>query len=72
MIGMVAASFPIVLKGAIYRFLAALSADQRAAVHIWNSIFAEGVCTFDPESGNLVGLQQELVSASPYEPDYGV
>ncbi|KAI1727325.1 nucleoporins domain-containing protein [Ditylenchus destructor] len=57
--GLLTCSIPLVLKGNLYQFLAALSIDESAAVHVWNCIISEGICAQLP-NGRLTGIQQDL------------
>lgn len=55
--GMLTSSFPISLKGALYRFLAALAMDEQAALRIWDAFSRERVAFIHPQTGKLDGIQ---------------
>lgn len=59
-IGLLTCSIPLVLKGKLYKFLAALAVDETAAVHIWNCLLSEGIC-LQMENGKLSGIQVRLI-----------
>ena len=54
--GLLASPVPLVLKGALYKLLAALAIDEVAAVNIWNCLLSEGICV-RRNDGNLTGIQ---------------
>jgi hypothetical protein len=56
MTGLLSCSIPLVLKGNIYKFLAALAIDEAATIHIWNCIISERLCVLLP-NGKLSGVQ---------------
>ncbi|MFH4979505.1 hypothetical protein AB6A40_006214 [Gnathostoma spinigerum] len=58
-VGLLVCSVPLVLKGSLYRFLAAVAKDEQSAVHIWSSLSANGVLSQSP-NGKLTGIQEEL------------
>lgn len=58
-VGLVASPIPLVLKGALYKFLATLAIDEIAAVNIWNCLLCEKICIFQ-QDGRLSGIQQDL------------
>uniref|UniRef100_A0A914CLZ9 RecF/RecN/SMC N-terminal domain-containing protein n=1 Tax=Acrobeloides nanus TaxID=290746 RepID=A0A914CLZ9_9BILA len=58
--GMLTSAFPLALKGALYRFLAALAIDEHAALRIWDAFFRERVSFIQPQTGKLDGIQREL------------
>uniref|UniRef100_A0A0N5AVU1 MMS19 nucleotide excision repair protein n=1 Tax=Syphacia muris TaxID=451379 RepID=A0A0N5AVU1_9BILA len=58
-VGLLCSGIPLLLKGALYRFLAALAYDERGASKIWVSLNAHSVLTLTQE-GKLLGIQEEL------------
>ncbi|VDK42605.1 unnamed protein product [Anisakis simplex] len=59
MIGMLATSIPLVVKGAFYRFLAVLARDGMVAEKIWVLLKNYSVLSVASD-GKLLGIQQEL------------
>lgn len=52
----VASSVPLVLKGALYRFLASLAINEHGAMKIWSTLISFSVVK-KTSSGKLVGMQ---------------
>lgn len=55
-VGLLTCSIPLILKGKLYKFLASLSIDENAAIHIWNCVLSAGICVLQ-ENGKLTGIQ---------------
>lgn len=60
-VGLLASPVPLVFKGCLCNFLAALAIDEMAAVNIWNCLLCECICA-KQIGGKSVGIQQDLDS----------
>ncbi|VDM98182.1 unnamed protein product [Thelazia callipaeda] len=58
-VNLVTSGIPIVLKGALFRFLAAMAIDEYGALKIWATLLSFSVLS-EKNSGKLIGLQVEL------------
>uniref|UniRef100_A0A914M5A3 Uncharacterized protein n=2 Tax=Meloidogyne incognita group TaxID=654580 RepID=A0A914M5A3_MELIC len=60
-VGLLASPVPLVFKGCLCNFLAALAIDEMAAVNIWNCLLCEFICS-KQIGGKSIGIQQDLDS----------
>uniref|UniRef100_A0A915PCU3 Uncharacterized protein n=1 Tax=Setaria digitata TaxID=48799 RepID=A0A915PCU3_9BILA len=58
-VNLVTSAIPLVLKGALFRFLASVAVDEHGAAKIWAALISFSVLT-KTSSGKLVGIQDEL------------
>ncbi|VBB30425.1 unnamed protein product [Acanthocheilonema viteae] len=58
-VSLVTSPIPLVLKGALFRFLASIAIDERGALKIWAMLISLSVLN-KTSSGKLVGIQDEL------------
>ncbi|MCP9261743.1 hypothetical protein DINM_005074 [Dirofilaria immitis] len=58
-VNLVTSAIPLVLKGALFRFLASIAIDEHGALKIWATLISLSVLS-KTSSGKLVGIQDEL------------
>ncbi|VDK74292.1 unnamed protein product [Litomosoides sigmodontis] len=58
-VSLIASAIPLVLKGALFRFLSSIAIDEHGALKIWTTLISLSVLS-KTSSGKLVGIQDEL------------